>query len=63
MVVGTLYDEQLSKNKKILAEHEDSDVDSICRTICRNPAQQIAKVAVNRLKLEIIWIKHQDQTM
>ncbi len=59
-VARALYDEQLLKDKKTLAELSDSDIDSIIHAIRRT--LPIAKISAARLKLAIFWIKHQDCT-
>jgi hypothetical protein len=58
-----LFDKQLLKNKKTLSEFNNGVIDSICCLICWDSNQPIANVAVTRLKLATIWIKHQDLTL
>jgi hypothetical protein len=58
-VAKALYNEQLLKDKKTLAELCDSEIDSIICAIRRT--LPIAKISAARLKLAIFWIKHQDR--
>ncbi len=60
LVAKAFYDKQLLQNKKTLAELSDSKIDSIMHAICR--IQAVAKISATRLKLAILWIKHQDCT-
>ncbi len=50
-VARALYDDQLLKDKKTLAELGDSDIDSIICAICRTLT--IAVISAARLKLAI----------
>jgi hypothetical protein len=59
-VAKALYDKQLLQDKKTLAKLSNSEIDSVIRAIRRT--LPIAKISAARLKLAIIWIKHQDHT-
>ena len=61
-VATALYDNQLFKDASTIAEFSDSEIDSICRTLCRDSNLPIAKLAVTRLKLLTFWIRHQIRT-
>jgi len=57
-----LYEEQLFKDKKTIAEFGDSEIDSVCRSLRRDSNISIAELCVTRLKLLTFWIRHQDRT-
>ena len=57
-----LYEEQLFKDKKTIAEFADSEIDSVCRSLRRDSNISIAELCVTRLKLLTFWIRHQDRT-
>ena len=54
-----LYDDQLLRSKLTLSELTDKTVDNIIKAIRKD--LNIAEISVERLKLAVFWIKHQDR--
>ena len=54
-----LYDDQLLRSKLTLSELTDQTIDNIIKAIRRT--LNIAEISVERLKLAVFWIKHQDR--
>ena len=61
-VATALYDDQLFKDASTIAELRDSEIDSVCCTLCCDSSLPIAELAVTRLKLLTFWIRHQTCT-
>ena len=61
-VATTLYGDQLFKDALTIAEFGDSEIDSLCHTLCRNSGQLVAELAVTQLKLLTFWVRHQNCT-
>jgi hypothetical protein len=61
-VAIALHDDQLFKDASTIAEFGDSEIDSVCHTLCRDSSLPIAELAVTRLKLMIFWVRHQHRT-
>jgi hypothetical protein len=61
-VATALYNDQLFQDVATIAKFGDSEIDSFCCTLCRDSSLPIAKLAVTRLKLLTIWIRHQHCT-
>ena len=61
-VATALYDDQLLRDAMTNAEFGDSEMDSVCRTLCRDSSLPIAELAVTRLKLMTFWVRHQHRT-
>jgi len=61
-VATTIYDAQLFQNAETITEFGDSEINSVCCTLCRDSSLPIAELAVTRLKLLTFWIRHQHRT-
>ena len=48
-VATALYDDQLFRDAKTIAEFGDSEIDNVCRTLCQDSSLPIAELAVTRL--------------
>ncbi len=46
VVATALYDDQLFKDAETIAEFGDSEIDNVCRTLCRDSNEPIAELAV-----------------
>jgi hypothetical protein len=57
-VATALYDDQLFKDATTIAKFSDSEVDSVCRTLCRDSNLKVAELSVTRLKLMTFWVRH-----
>ena len=61
-VATALYDDQLFQDASTIAEFGNSEIDSVCCTLCRDSSLPITKLAVTQLKLLTFWIRHQTRT-
>ena len=61
-VATALYDQQLLTDAATIAEFGDSEVDSVCQTLCRDSKLPIAELSMTRLKLLTFWVRHQQRT-
>jgi hypothetical protein len=58
-VATALHDDQLFKDASTIAEFGDSEIDNVCLTLRRDSNLPIAELAVIRLILLTIWVRHQ----
>ena len=61
-VATALYDDQLFRDAKTIAEFSHSEIDNVCRTLRRDSSLPIAELAVTRLKLMTFWVRNQHRT-
>jgi hypothetical protein len=57
-----LYDVQMLQTFSTLSELDNNAIANICKVVCKDTGQSVAKVALIRLKLVCFWIKHQYRT-
>ncbi len=61
-VATALYDDQLFKDAATISEFGNSDIDNVCRTLCRDSNLPVPELAVTGLKLLTFWVRHQNCT-
>ncbi len=61
-VAAALYGDQLFRDAATITEFGDSDIDNVCRSLCRDSNMLVAELAVTRLKLLTFWVRHQNRT-